>query len=92
MNHVFALDSNRCIVCGVLKGSTLEGPSCPGVPEYVCEPDEPDEPEPRPSERRSGNELCPVCASRPCLAGCKLGLTKEDLEELARKWEAKEHA
>jgi ribosomal protein S14 len=107
-DHVFAPDSQRCLRCGVLFGASLALGLCPGVPQddeaiafdppLDCYDPElgrctlQDEVPEDPDQRPGGNLLCPVCSSRPCLVGCRLGLSREDLDELAKKWEATEHA
>lgn len=38
-------------------------------------------------DRAACNVLCPVCLGRPCLAGCRLGLSAADITELSQKFE-----
>jgi hypothetical protein len=107
VEHVFAKKSNRCVVCGVLKGSTLAAEPCRGNPvddDIVFLPpattydpeigrclDADPLEEVDPDNKPGDNFLCPVCACRPCLKDCRLGFSQEDLDGLTKKMEAKEH-
>lgn len=94
MQHVLD-DMGRCVICGQLTGPG----ECPGPPaesdvehdfkppgEGFTTPPECEAFTHDPDLAAAGNLLCPVCASRPCLAGCRLGFSHQDLEDLNAHW------